>query len=65
MQIIQIIQIRNTSALKGLDHQVGTDHTDHLSEVWKIGKNKVDKQNDHNIRGKNGRKCTNHNAEKK
>ena len=37
MQIIQIIQMRNISALKGLDHEVGIDHTDHtdhdLSEV--------------------------------
>ena len=29
-----IIQIMNPSALKNPDHEVGTDHTDHLSEVW-------------------------------
>ena len=38
-----IIHVRNPSALKGLDHLVGTDHADHtdhtdhtdpLSEVW-------------------------------
>ena len=33
-QIIQIIQIRNLSALKDLDHRVGIDHTGHLSEAW-------------------------------
>ena len=27
---------RNLSALEDLDHEVGTDHTDHLSEVWKF-----------------------------
>ena len=33
MQIIHIIQIRNISALKDLDHHVGIDHADHLSAV--------------------------------
>ena len=28
-----LVQMRNISALKDLDHQVGIDHTDHLPEV--------------------------------
>ena len=36
IQIIQIIQIRSRSSLKDLDHEVGIDYTDHLSEVCTI-----------------------------
>ena len=32
----ETIHIRNLSALKDLDHEVGVDHSDHLSEVWKF-----------------------------
>ena len=29
-----MIQVRGLSALKGLDHREGVDHTDRLSELW-------------------------------
>ena len=32
-------QIRNACSLRDLDHAAGTDHTDHLSEVWMVGVN--------------------------
>ena len=31
-------KIGNRSAVKDLDREVGIDHTDHLSEVWKYCK---------------------------
>ena len=30
------MQIRNLSALKYLDREGGTDHADHLSEMWNV-----------------------------
>ena len=41
--MLQTLQIGSTSALKDLDHQVGIDHTDHLSDAFNISRERVQK----------------------